>query len=361
VSAAAPASRRARSALAIRSIVRAWLPPGADSGWVAQWLRLQAELRVLYPLARLMPDPVARGAALLAGVIDSATSLGRLSRAELRRTHGWSGPALWRQALQRTLAPYQDLVALAGTKDFGTRAALPPAVSAQLRTGRPLLVVGGHLPFAPPLAAAKALRRRQVEIHSASAPLAMIASEGALVGTHPGIAREQLRNALVERAARAVGSGHPSVHLVRVLARRSTETARSLLTTLEQRGAIVLVTLDRPWTAASAHRRPFIGSGSWGLSTGWARLAIRAGADVVLLTSRSPLLGKSTLEWGAVKSARDFGTPEALVDHYADELERRIGRAPGEYQLSLGTDRHWDPALDAWVAGDADRKRPAGV
>lgn len=325
------------------------------SAYVATWLRYQAESRVLVPGASRLPLPLLRLFASMCAAFESFTRLGQIYRGELRSSHGLRGVALQRAVFERVLRGYLDAVYFArgaargGTPEgFGTRVSLPGDVEAHLRAGRPLVIVGVHFSFAFSYATASRLRDLQLEVQGPGAVFATVVAAEAPPGRHPGIQLDRLRSRLMEHALQTVGAGAPSVHHIRVSPDRAASTAMQLVRDTRAPGSVVMITLDREWTSGSAYRRPFAGFDSWGLSTGWARLATAADAGVVAI-SPSPAPGGG-VEWSPLRLARDFPTIEALVDHFADDLERRIGRFPTGYQLALGRPRRWDAASDSWVS-----------
>lgn len=324
------------------------------TAYVATWLRYQAESRVLAPGADRLPERVLRFLASVCAASELPTQ--RLYRDELQATHGLRGLALWHATFERLRFGYLDVVYLArgaarggdAASGFCTDVTVPADVERHLRSGRPLIVVCAHFPFASVYAAAARLRALQESLDRSDAVLGMVAAEVVGTSSHPGAKREVLRSQLHEEALAAIGKGHPAVHHVFVSRRRASSTASQLVRETRSANSVTMITLDREWTSGSAYVRPFAGFAEWGLSTGWARLAMAANAGVVAI-SPGPGRGAGTVEWSPMRQARDFEDVTHLIDCFADDLERRIGRLPAGYQLALGRPRRWDAAADSWV------------
>ena len=186
--------------------------------------RYGVERWVLLPLAPRLPRPCAYGLAMAVALVDLPSALGAHHRRELDATHGLGGARRWWLTWRRGALPYVDLAFLARLasnlergKTIGRdmQVEVPADLREHVAAGRPLVAVGGHVAFAPGLAAFAALRelQRSVGVPEAPLPLATAAAEAG--GRNPNFARNDLRDRLIRPASRrsrraTATSGRPS-------------------------------------------------------------------------------------------------------------------------------------------------------
>lgn len=130
-----------------------------------------------------------------------------------------------------------------------------------------------------------------------------------------------------------------------------------LVTHLKQTGACVFIAADAPWPSAKGGvARPFAGRALQNYALGTARLARMSQRPII---SCVPVLeeGRIVLHWGApiAPPASDDQSADTRITHaLLDELERAIGRHPGQYVLSIGHERRWDGEHERWLAPAAE-------
>jgi len=326
--------------------------------WMA-WYRYYAEAWTILPAARWLPRRAGYALGMGIGLVDSLTGMGRLSRTQLASSHHLRGRALWAASWRWCATPYVDLLHLnrcaRGVADdtsiSGARVRVPAAVAEHVRSGRSLVVVGGHFPFAPSMAAVESLRRIRSEAGH-DGPIVIIVGQRSEDRRNGGVLRDQLRSDAFHGAF-PDRPGTSPVTIVEVQRGRMLSTGRELLTAIRQPGALCFVALDRPWDAAASHRRPFAGWAELALSTNAARLAIAGGAGMVSITPKRAGT-VSDVTWGELHDAAGATSAEALTDACADEIEDAIGRWPMDYQLSTGFGRSWDATSNSWRSKQRD-------
>lgn len=135
-----------------------------------------------------------------------------------------------------------------------------------------------------------------------------------------------------------------------------------LVAHLKQSGACVIIASDAPWPSAKGGvTRPFAGRALQNYALGTARLARMSQRPIV---SCLPVLeeGRIALHWGApieAPAADDQAADVRITHLLLDELERAIGRYPGQYVLALGRDRRWDGERERWIAPASAALEPA--
>lgn len=320
---------------------------------IVGWYRYYVEIWVLLPLATRLPRPAVYGLAMALGLLDLlCTGMGRLARRELRETHRAGGLALWRQSWRVCAMPYLDLASLhravrPGSEPVAT-VVLTPEVTAQLESGRPTVIVGGHIAFGAAFEFAAAVHALKRRAGAAGAPMPMAIAGGSQRGRNPYLLRNELRLEVFREAYARVGGGDRGVELVEIVPGSAVAAARALRRAATSEHGVCLMTIDRPWDATGAYRRPFAGASEFLLSTGPARLA-KAGGAALVLAIPSPLgWGRWEVESGPPLEARPETTAEQLTDALADELERWIGEHPAEYQINRGHGRVWNAEAGRW-------------
>ena len=177
-------------------------------------------------------------------------------------------------------------------------------------------------------------------------PLAI--AGGSDFGRNPYLLRNAIRLQAIRDACARVADGDPAVELVEIVPGTAVAAARTLLRAATSEHGVCVMTLDRPWDAVGAYRRPFAGYADYALSTGPARLAKAGGGAIVLAVPVPTGWGQWELAWGPLLDARSGETPEQLTDALADQLERWIGEYPAEYQITRGHGRVWSARDHRW-------------
>jgi hypothetical protein len=292
--------------------------------------------------------------AMAVALLDVPTGVGAHRRREIDATHHPRGMRRWMLGWRRCAGPYVDLVFLAravsrlrrdGAPGNDTTIVFPPEMHRLEEDGSPLVIVFGHIAFAPLVAGLAEVRRLQ-RARGGTLPIAT-------AQIAPGrLSSGQLRNALRDRllvagfdAIRDDEGGPGDVVIDRG---RSVSSARALLRAASTPGAVSALAIDPPWDLPGTQRRPFAGWASYPVSTGAARMARHGGAGIVLAAPVARPDGGWRLEFGRVHDAQAFPSTDALSDALLDELERYIGEDPAAYLLPLGRGRTWDESGHCW-------------
>jgi lauroyl/myristoyl acyltransferase len=129
--------------------------------------------------------------------------------------------------------------------------------------------------------------------------------------------------------------------------------AARLLRFLKRPDTLLVVAADIPWAKArpGGYERPFAGYATQNFAVGAARLSRLSQCPIVICL---PCLDgdRMVLEWSdpiAPAAISDSDSDVRVTDVILDTLERAIALRPGQYVLSIGRDRYWNPHLQRWM------------
>jgi lauroyl/myristoyl acyltransferase len=127
---------------------------------------------------------------------------------------------------------------------------------------------------------------------------------------------------------------------------------RTLCNRLRERGNVVVMHVDAPWSAdrAGSYTRPFAGQKARVFAVGAARLARLAQCPIVSFVYWMERDGTFVFEWGTpTRPLLDAEDDDVnLMNELVDRMEVAIGENPTQYILPIGGDRRWNPGRKRW-------------
>lgn len=321
-------------------------------------LRYAAERGALLPAATHLSAEAAERVARSLGRFDrDASTHGRGIHAQVARIFDLPADEAAALALDRCAAPYRDLVAVqrlaAGREEDADLdaqlGAVPPALRAHMKQGRPFVLAMGHFYDSTALRIVEAAMRFSELGGRPDGPVAVAnVVVPRLRFPHPWLERLRLRDAAVARALRRLSGGHEGVRFADLNGGSGLLAGpRQLRRVLGETGGVAVVQIDAPWERPGAYRRPFAGFAERGFSMGAVRLARRVGCPVVLVLPDGPP-DALRVRWSEPLQPGVDHTDAEVLELMLNDLERSVASHAAEYQFDLGWDRRWDAALGRW-------------
>ncbi len=134
--------------------------------------------------------------------------------------------------------------------------------------------------------------------------------------------------------------------------RTDLRAARILHRRLRERGNVVFIPVDAPWSenVTGAFERPFAGHKKKVLSSGAAQLARLSKCAIISCVSMLENDGTIVLQWGdPIRIDDNKSTNEVdVMNELMDALEIAIGERPTQYTFEIGWGRRWNSKSKRW-------------
>lgn len=311
-----------------------------------------SELLVLHPVAKYLPARWAYGLADLSGWVMTLSPVGARARRALH--------AAFPRADQRTLVrewlgrPFRDYVTAtrvaAGRDDaegWRIESRNTPAILSE--PGKSVIIATGHF-------SRQSMTGVYMRKYTPKNTVVVVAELEQDSAQRARRLRVKLQLGEMVRGIARLRKG--AVEFVEVGGR---SVAAKLLHRLARSETILVVAADAPWpkSRTGSHERPFAGHAKYNVALGTVRLARYAQCPIVTCVSFMDTDGGIVMEWSdPIAPPQDTDGEIRITDQMLDTFERAIGRHPGQYVLSIGSERYWNPETERWTARPTEADIP---